>query len=117
MNANHFYETNLEEFIKQFLDPNSVLKQEYEKNKIGRLEPHKNAGIGVSTCNTDDEGYETALLDVNGAWPVERYKNKKNAVAGHAKWIKLSQELEYIDVLESSESEGGRIKLKRITYH
>ena len=65
---------------------------DYDKMKLGRIEPKDNNGIGVSTANTPDEGYETALLDSNGIHPVERYKTKKNALLGHKKWIKFAND-------------------------
>mgnify|MGYP003396225043 CR=1 FL=1 len=44
-------------------------------------------GIKISTCWVDDfECYETALIDSNGGYPVERYGNKEAAITGHTKW-------------------------------
>lgn len=56
----------------------------YEARKIGRDEV---AGLIVSTCNTSDEGYETALCDQNGAHPVERYATAELAAKGHRLWM------------------------------
>jgi hypothetical protein len=55
----------------------------YESRKIGRDEVN---GLEVSTCDTSDEGYETAILDSEGVYPVERYSTKKAAIRGHKKW-------------------------------
>lgn len=56
---------------------------------VKRIEPEDNKGLGVSTVfATDIEEYETAILDNNGAHPVERYKTKKEAIKGHNKWVK-----------------------------
>lgn len=63
----------------------------YDIRKVGRLEREENNGIGVSTCHTSDEGYETALLDANGAHPVERYETKELAEEGHKKWVEFSK--------------------------
>jgi hypothetical protein len=64
----------------------------YNARKVGRLEREENGGIGVSTAYTSDEGYETALLDANGAHPVERYKDEEKALLGHEKWVKFAKE-------------------------
>lgn len=59
---------------------------------IKKTERKDNNGIAVSTVLTsDEEGYETALLDANGTWPVERYKTKELAIKGHNKWVKWSK--------------------------
>ncbi len=57
----------------------------YESRVVDRTDVK---GITVSTCYTSDEGYESALLDENGAHPVERYASKAMAEKGHAKWVK-----------------------------
>jgi len=49
-------------------------------------------GITVSTVYSSDEGYETALLDVNGTYPVERYETKEQAASGHEKWVEFSKD-------------------------
>ena len=41
-----------------------------------------------------DEGYETAILDANSAYPVERYKDKEDALIGHYEWCKKAESLE-----------------------
>ena len=55
----------------------------YKSRKVGRTEVN---GIIVSTAYTNDEGYETAILDAKNAYPVERYKTKEDAEKGHEKW-------------------------------
>ena len=62
----------------------------YEQRKVARIEPEVNNGIGVSTADTSDEGYETALLDKNGVHPVEKYKSREDAEIGHEKWVKFA---------------------------
>ena len=64
---------------------------DYESRKVSRIEPKDNNGCGVSTAYSSDEGYETALLDKNGAHPVERYENKEEATIGHKKWVKKAK--------------------------
>ncbi len=57
----------------------------YEQRKVAKdALPN---GLTVSTANTSDEGYETAILDANGAHSVERYESREEAVQGHAKWL------------------------------
>lgn len=63
---------------------------DYETRKVERTNC-KN-GIIVSTANTSDEGYETALLDKNGTHPVERYKTKEEAIEGHKKWVAFAED-------------------------
>lgn len=46
-------------------------------------------GLTVSTVYTTDCGYETAVLDIQNAHPVERYPTKEEAIIGHAKWLAL----------------------------
>ncbi|HEY5708602.1 MAG TPA: hypothetical protein VIS51_04340 [Solirubrobacterales bacterium] len=43
-------------------------------------------GLGVSTVETPDMGFETAILDANGTHPVERYDTRIEAVLGHLEW-------------------------------
>lgn len=44
--------------------------------------------VVVSTALTGDLGYETAILDAEGAHPVARYVNEEQARTGHAWWRK-----------------------------
>ena len=53
----------------------------------------------ISTCYTIDFGYETAILDNNDAYPVERYHNKELAIAGHIKWVEIAPTLTTINRL------------------
>ena len=43
-------------------------------------------GFIISTVQTVDMGYETAICDREGAQPVERYKTLEEAEKGHTKW-------------------------------
>lgn len=56
-------------------------------------------GLTVSTCWTSDEGYETAIIDWNGTYPVERYDTKEQALAGHEKWGKKAISLKEVTML------------------
>ena len=64
----------------------------YESRKIAKTENETGKTIGVSTAWTDDCGYETALLDRNGVYPVERYESKEEAELGHGRWLKFSED-------------------------
>lgn len=68
----------------------------YEARKVGRDEV---SGLIISTCYTTDEGYETAIVDNNGTYPVERYKTKEDAEIGHLKWIANAKSLTTITKL------------------
>ena len=50
-------------------------------------------GLVVSTVNTSDMGYETAILDTEHAHPVERYDTREDAVRGHAHWKRRARTL------------------------
>lgn len=65
----------------------------YEQRCVGRTEVN---GLEVSTAYTSDEGYETALLDANGAHPVERYETKSLAEKGHDKWCKKAKTIKSV---------------------
>ena len=57
----------------------------YESRKVNRT--YCKNRVGVSTAWSSDEGYETALLDKNGAHPVERYGCRGDAEKGHGRWV------------------------------
>jgi len=56
-------------------------------NSGTRLARNDVAGLEISTIFAHDlEVYETAIIDANGAYPVERYETRDQAVAGHEAW-------------------------------
>lgn len=57
---------------------------DYQERRLARYEA---GGLIVSTAWTGDCGWETAILDATGAWPVERYETKEAALDGHRRWI------------------------------
>jgi len=66
----------------------------YAERVVARTEPEENLGLGISTAwVTDLDCFETAILDANHAYPVERYADKDQAIAGHAKWLQSSKSL------------------------
>ena len=69
--------------FSQFCETVSRDHANYESRCIGRDEID---GLDISTAWTTDEGYETAILDVPGVHPVERYADRKAALVGHEKW-------------------------------
>ena len=89
----------------------------YEDRKIGRVMPGENNGVGVSTCyvnDMDEYQYETALLDAQGAIPVERYFTKEEAVLGHKKWIEKAKKVEEAIKLGSNDGIIKDVKMKII---
>lgn len=61
------------------------------------IEPEDNFGVGVSTIWAKDiKCYETALIDKNGVYPVQRYDTKEEALLGHWHWITESRKVESI---------------------
>jgi hypothetical protein len=67
------------------MNATSEMMGTYEKRKLGRTEI---GGVTVSTAYTTDMGYETAILDKSGVYPVERYATKELAAEGHENWCK-----------------------------
>lgn len=45
-------------------------------------------GLTISTVETSDMGWETAIIDANSAHPVERYGSEEQAEEGHKRWCK-----------------------------
>jgi len=68
----------------------------YDIRKVDRTEV---TGLIVSTAFTSDMGYETAILDVLGAHPVERYSSREDAEAGHKRWVGQATSLKTVTVL------------------
>ena len=67
-----------------------IMNNDYSKaDKVG------NDVIGdytIDTCDTIDQGYETAIWKDNGdIIIVERYPNKMRAEIGHSKWCEFAK--------------------------
>lgn len=60
-------------------------------------------GLTVSTVDSPDMGPETAICDINGAHPVERYKTVAKAKLGHEKWVKRAKTITSITKLGYSD--------------
>lgn len=63
----------------------------YENRKVDKTLVN---GLIVSTVWTTDMGYETALIDKNKVYPVERYADIEEAKKGHLKWVKDAETIE-----------------------
>lgn len=62
-----------------------AITYDYKTAKIAR---DKCGTLTVSTANTPDMGYETAIGDKEGRFhPVQRYTTREEAIAGHAEWL------------------------------
>lgn len=44
-------------------------------------------GFIVSTVDSMDMGYETAIIDANGTHPVQHYNTEEEAIDGHDDWV------------------------------
>lgn len=49
-------------------------------------------GLIVSTIKTPDLGIETAIIDSEGAHPVQRYATKFEAELGHIQWVDFARD-------------------------
>lgn len=58
-----------------------------------QLEKRFIGDFAVSTVNSLDMGWETAVARQNESWHVvERYETKEQAIAGHARWCERAAE-------------------------
>lgn len=67
-----------------------IMNNDYSKaDKVG----HDVIGdYTIDTCDTIDQGYETAMWKDNGdIIIVERYPNKMRAEVGHSKWCEFAK--------------------------
>lgn len=67
-----------------------IMNNDYSKaDKVG----HNVVGdYTIDTCDTVDQGYETAMWKGDGdIIIVERYPNKERAEAGHTKWCEFAK--------------------------
>lgn len=69
------------------MDLNSLfnLLNSFQKRSIDRTSV---MGLIVSTVHTPDYGPETAIVDKNAAYPVQRYQTEVEAMEGHKSWVK-----------------------------
>lgn len=49
-------------------------------------------GLIVSTIDSHDLGYETALMDKSNTFVVERYDSEEEARVGHSNWVKKCED-------------------------
>ena len=67
-----------------------IMNNDYSKaDKVGR---DVIGDYTIDTCDTVDQGYETAMWKDNGdIIIVERYPNKMRAEIGHSKWCEFAK--------------------------
>lgn len=87
-----------EEMIKSLKDVSLYKNYNIEEAIVEQSEVN---GLMVSTVNTPDRGYETAILDVNNVYVVERYNNAEDAINGHISWCINAKEIEEIKPIKS----------------
>ena len=80
----------------------------YDSRKVSRTKVN---GVIVSTAYTSDEGYETAIMDVNGVHPVQRYESIEDAKIGHKKWCKKA---ETVDIITKLCGFGGFVESEKV---
>jgi len=85
--------------LRQILNVRNVLDEEVN-------------GLRVSTVYIA-RGFETAIVDDNGAHPVERYETYEEAILGHERWKEKAKTLETITKLAWLSVPEEVIKLKR----
>ena len=67
-----------------------IMNNDYSKvDKVGR---NVIGDYTINTCDTVDQGYETAMWKGDGdIIIVERYPDKERAEAGHTKWCEFAK--------------------------
>ena len=98
-------------FKNRYADLASVLdacRAELAANGIAVLQPVKVEGkvVTVSTVLAEDGAYETAIIDVFGAHPVERYEFLWQAEAGHERWLAFSHDCGFKRVTRLGDVDG-----------
>lgn len=84
---------------------------DYEARKIAKDEV---GGFEISTVFAEDvDQFETAIIDANGTHPVERYDEREQAIAGHAKWMTNAPTL--TEVLKLGDGDEGLVPDVMIT--
>lgn len=76
--------------FNQIASGEDAMQSDYDRRKLDKTEVN---GLKVSTVWVDDFGcYETAIIDAGDVYPVERYDNEGEAIAGHQAWIAKATE-------------------------
>jgi hypothetical protein len=76
---------------------------DYEIRKVARDEI---LGLKIDTAFTSDYGYETAIIDKNGTYPVERYIDCQSSIDGHKKWVEWCKDKSNIKVISLGGFDG-----------
>ena len=102
----------LQQAFRMFTETPEQLSADYERRKLGK---DLVAGLEVSTCWTDDFGFETAISDERGTYPVERYGSREKALEGHAKWMKEAETVEVVTELGTGDGlvDDRQVTLRR----
>lgn len=73
-------------------------------------------GVIVSTVDTPDCGFETAIVDRNGAYPVQRYETEEEGIKGHSAWcIDIIGKHTIVMIGWDDENDTTEIKLERFS--
>lgn len=96
---------NIEKLLQMMKTFEAIMKNSgtYESRKVGLDTVN---GLEVSTVYSSDEGYETAIIDTEKIYCVERYNTLELAEEGHKKWMKEAETMEELLELEGI---GGMI--------
>lgn len=79
---------SIDDIFREFIDDISK-----NSNKLFRTEVY---GLIISSVYTPDCGFETAIIDKNNIYVVERYKNEQKLSEGHKKWCKKAKTLKNV---------------------
>lgn len=85
------------DYIKYFANGGFERSEQYRKKQeqLGKTIREKVGTYVIDSCNTWDEGYETAIWNEETGKPtviVERYKTYEDMEKGHKKWCKFCEE-------------------------
>lgn len=75
-------------------------------------EPVTVAGLRVSTVDTPDLGFETAITDAAGTYPVERHATEEAAAVGHRLWVAAAPGLTQVTRIGTGD---GAVPDERVT--
>ena len=74
-------------FLRMLMGTLNAMSQPIEDRRIAFTDL---GNFGVSTV-LSELGFETALGDAGGIWPVERYPTRAEAEKGHLRWVEFAR--------------------------